>query len=328
MISKHPKARYCLQALAVIVLLFVTISYVRILYPRQDDTDETDSISNKNMVTIDYLSQSDGELSNFIRILKNMYQNIHPKQSLLRNEEAIMRTTPPECRKYFEEGRVSGIIEASQAQDWILYYNFFRGKTKGFYIDIGANAPQTGSVSYFFDRCLQWKGICVEAQPELAKNLREKRTCKVVNACIDSEASEVSFVKDGDHSRILKPDEIVTSGSVIRVKCMTLEQLLQENDVKYVDFMAMDIEGNEARVLDKFPFEKYSIDVINVENHRAPLRLNELLNDAGYWKITDTGTDDIYIKAIKILQPTTIEKHRNDFKYFARKSNLPARPYE
>ena len=47
-------------------------------------------------------------------------------------------------------------------QEWYLYHNFFYGKTKGTYLDIGAHKPFSLSNSAFFDKCLGWNGICVE----------------------------------------------------------------------------------------------------------------------------------------------------------------------
>ncbi len=53
-------------------------------------------------------------------------------------------------------------------------------------MDIGANNPKELSNTYFLEKCMGWKGICIEADPGLAAVLRAERACTVVNLCADS----------------------------------------------------------------------------------------------------------------------------------------------
>jgi hypothetical protein len=53
-------------------------------------------------------------------------------------------------------------------QDWFLFHNFFKhlgAQYRGVYVDVGANHPTEFSNSAFFDKCLGWRGVCIEPQP-------------------------------------------------------------------------------------------------------------------------------------------------------------------
>ena len=52
-------------------------------------------------------------------------------------------------------------------QDRYFDQRVFKGRRDGVYLDIGCNDGITGSNTYFFDRFLNWTGVCVEADPEM-----------------------------------------------------------------------------------------------------------------------------------------------------------------
>ena len=58
----------------------------------------------------------------------------------------------------------------SQAwQDWTMFHHYFVHENKttwgdGYYMDFGSNDPVVISNTLFFDKCLGWKGLCIEMQ--------------------------------------------------------------------------------------------------------------------------------------------------------------------
>ena len=48
------------------------------------------------------------------------------------------------------------------------------------YADVAANHFKRISNTYFYDRCLGWRGLCVEPNPRYHADLREKRSCELV----------------------------------------------------------------------------------------------------------------------------------------------------
>ena len=53
------------------------------------------------------------------------------------------------------------------SEDKYLNETFFKNKSDGVFIEIGAHNGIDGSNSYFFEKELGWKGICVEPIPEV-----------------------------------------------------------------------------------------------------------------------------------------------------------------
>jgi hypothetical protein len=126
---------------------------------------------------------------------------------------------PPECAAWLTSKTLLPGFTSQFGQDSTIYYNFFAGRLQagtppGFFVDIGANSPKELSNTYFLEKCMGWKGICIEADPGLAAVLRAERTCTVVNVCADSVRKDVSFVKDGSAGHIATSNE---EGSAVMV---------------------------------------------------------------------------------------------------------------
>jgi len=58
-------------------------------------------------------------------------------------------------------------------EDYILGY-VFKGQTRGFYVDVGANDPDDSSVTKYF-YLAGWRGINIEPIPELVEKLNTSR---------------------------------------------------------------------------------------------------------------------------------------------------------
>ena len=62
-------------------------------------------------------------------------------------------------------------------QDQFLNENFFKNKRNGIFVDIGAYDGIELSNSYFFEKHLEWKGLCVEPIPSVFNKLIKNRNC-------------------------------------------------------------------------------------------------------------------------------------------------------
>ena len=49
------------------------------------------------------------------------------------------------------------------------------------------------------------------------------------------------------------------------MKCLSLPRLLNESKIQHVGYMSVDIEGGEQAFLQHFDFERYRVDVLQVE---------------------------------------------------------------
>lgn len=197
-------------------------------------------------------------------------------------------------------------------QDQYVYENFFKDKKNGVFVDIGAHDGVTLSNTYFFEKNMDWTGVCVEPNPEVYESLKNNRKCLCVQGCIYDKKDSAPFLKisgwaemlsgivenyDPKHVKRIQWEIELNGGEseVIDVKCYNLTDLLLENDIRHVDYLSIDTEGGELGILQSIDFSQIDIDVIEVENnYQTPF--SELLEPLGYEKIGKKGPDEIYRK--------------------------------
>lgn len=132
-------------------------------------------------------------------------------------------------------------------QDHILYTEHYQlqarpGHFRGFYVDVGANAAEFISNTYFFDRCLGWRGICVEPNRHFHHNLLTHRTCELIPTCISDDASStVEFASEGVLGGIVETNKNAinyTRTRTERMRCVDLATVFKRSNVRHVDVRA------------------------------------------------------------------------------------------
>lgn len=190
-------------------------------------------------------------------------------------------------------------LHVSQAgQDYWVYGEVFDEKRRGFFLDVGAHDGLRFSNTFLLEKRYEWSGICVEGNPETYKKLVRRRGCVCVNACLDSEPSEVVFAKRDVLGGIVASDtdnREADAGDVVRMRTRTLESVLEEHKApREIDYLSIDIEGAEDRVLLGFDFDRYRFRAITIE--RPSPKLRALLAAKGYILIKELpGLDCFYI---------------------------------
>jgi len=161
-----------------------------------------------------------------------------------------------------------GVKHSYALNDLDLKLEPFIAKAGGFFIEAGANDGISQSNSLFFEKHYGWTGLLVEPIPELAARCRQNRPdCMVVNSALvpfDYTAATIemhacnlmSLVKgamkstEADLEHIARGCEIQQVESrEIRVPAIPLSQLLDQNGVREIDFLSLDVEGFELAVL-------------------------------------------------------------------------------
>jgi len=227
-------------------------------------------------------------------------------------------SAPKECAEFLAD--FSESFTSQYGQDSILYYNFWAGLLakgfQGFYVDLGSNQPKVISNTWFLDKCLGWKGLCIEADPVLSENLRKsERTCKVINKCASGERSTLPYVTENSGGHIAARGEKAD----VYVSCAPLSEILIENGIEHVDFLSLDIEGNEVLALAKSDWDSVPVELILVESAWSNEMLDMQLHDAGFWKVSDIAyLDDVYIRAPRLLKFFSENINRkNNWEYIA-----------
>jgi hypothetical protein len=79
----------------------------------------------------------------------------------------------------------------------------------------------------------------------------------------------------------------------IDVECDLFENIAQNTKI---DFLSLDTEGNELKILQTIDFDKFDIDVITVENNDYDYKFFNFIIPKGYQFVTRLGCDEIYKK--------------------------------
>lgn len=201
-------------------------------------------------------------------------------------------------------------------QDKFVNERFFKNYQEGVFVDIGAHNGMTYSNTYFFEKELGWKGICIEPMPERFAELRGCRSCICVQGCISDREGVDQFLMvtspfvntemlsgllhkyDPRHLERVDIECRLTGGSyqVIDVQCYLLNKLLEENNITHINFLSIDTEGGEFEILSSIDFSKFIIDVITVENNYNDPRYVPFLEEKGYDFITSLAQDFLFVR--------------------------------
>ncbi|WP_148042819.1 FkbM family methyltransferase [Pedobacter jejuensis] len=202
---------------------------------------------------------------------------------------------------------------SQSGQDEYLNKKIFKNKTKGFFLDIGANDGVTFSNTYFFEKNLDWEGICIEPLNYSFEKLALNRKSLNILGCVADFSGEGVFYEitgyaemlsglkskyDARHLKRIKNELEEHGGTLkeINVQCCILNEVLENNSVKKVDYLSIDIEGGELDVLKTIDFSNVDIHAISVENNYNDLGIYELMKKKGFKKVKNLGGDEIYIK--------------------------------
>lgn len=169
--------------------------------------------------------------------------------------------------------------QAGQDQ-WVL--EMTKNKRSGYFVDLGAYDGLNYSNTFYLEKNLGWNGICVEADPLNYKELTRNRNCLCENVAVNDYAGFVNFSSSDMGGKIVNSSDIV-------ITCDLLENILIRNQSpEFIDYLSIDIEGNEIKVLEKFPFNRWKFGLITVEHNlycegdSNKIRIMEILTNNGY----------------------------------------------
>ena len=153
---------------------------------------------------------------------------------------------------------------------------FFKNKKVGFYIDVGCNLPKSGSLTYSLYR-KGWRGIKVDISKRSIKLNKIHRNRDInLNISVGNEECLVDsyiFYENCSMNTVNKKFSKYTEESVnkkptiYKIPQKKLDNVLKENNVRKIDYLNIDVEGNESEVLGGFNIKKYQPSLISVEIH-------------------------------------------------------------
>jgi FkbM family methyltransferase len=146
----------------------------------------------------------------------------------------------------------------------------------GFYVDVGAHHPQRFSNTYFYYK-RGWRGINIDATPDSMKLFDEIRPDDINIECAISDTEEKltyymfnePALNSFDKELSIKRDKLANYNIIEEKEIYTkrLETILDKYLLKEVeiDFLSIDVEGFDFKVIQSNNWNKYRPKVVLVE---------------------------------------------------------------
>tara|TARA_B100000508_G_scaffold5606_1_gene4376 strand:+ start:8319 stop:9044 length:726 start_codon:yes stop_codon:yes gene_type:complete len=181
-------------------------------------------------------------------------------------------------RKRFSVGGFKTLSYSGDGEDQLIL-KYFKGKSNGVYIDIGAFHPKYISNTFLLYK-KGWRGINIDASSN-AIELFKKYRSEDINLNVGvSDTEEVMTYYNFSHSGVntfdakhaqKKSDQV---GNKLlgtkEIQCLPLKKILEENFNKLpsqeIDVLDIDVEGLDLQVLTSNDWEKYQPKMILVED--------------------------------------------------------------
>ncbi|MBD2392882.1 FkbM family methyltransferase [Cyanobacterium aponinum FACHB-4101] len=200
-------------------------------------------------------------------------------------------------------------ISYAQNFEDVLLNRIFREQNTGFYVDIGANHPVYDSVTKaFYER--GWRGINIEPVPQYYNLLKCDRTEDInLNIGISDEEGELTFCDLVDTGlstfdqemaeKLSKEDGFSMEKYTVKVK--KLADICHQYIHQPIDFLKVDVEGWEEKVIYSGNWQNFRPKVIIIEAtipnspQRKNTNISNFLHQYNYHHIYFDGLNDFYI---------------------------------
>ncbi len=198
------------------------------------------------------------------------------------------------------------MYNSEHGQDKWLNENIFKNKKNGVFVEFGAIDGLLTSNTLYFEKSLGWDGLLIEPIKSEFVKIDGNRKCFAENYAISDEAGHGEFMVYPDCigwsglTENMEPehlDRIRHNGGerrIIPVEMIRLDTLLDKYGMDEVDYMTIDVEGNEEKVIRSLDLKKYSIGIIDIENNFGRYDITDYMVGNGYKHIARLGVNDIF----------------------------------
>jgi len=195
-------------------------------------------------------------------------------------------------------------------QDLFVLY-FCKFKSDGYFVDIGASDGVAFSNSFILER-KGWKGIVSEPVDIWHKKLNQRNCIKDYRCVYDQSNLDISFshVKNNPMVSGITEDFAEDGNQKFRknfvtkkYKTVSLNDLLIEHKApKEIDYISIDTEGSENKILKSFNFDNFKVQIFTIEHNFVKEKrenVAKIMKENGYIGIFDhiSKHDDWFLKS-------------------------------
>lgn len=193
------------------------------------------------------------------------------------------------------KAKLKGILTNSYSGDGEdkFLMNYFKNKKNGFYVDIGAHDPLYLSNTYIFYK-KGWRGINIDPTPGIMVKFNKIRPNDINLEIPISDKKEIlkfNLNKEPSHNSFLNSVNVL---DIKEVETFTLNEIFDKyikSDIN-IDFISIDTEGFDYKVLTSFDINKYRPNVIIIENEDK--KIDSYLSKNEYVKLFKSRYNLIY----------------------------------
>ena len=181
----------------------------------------------------------------------------------------------------------------------IFVRRFFKDFKKGFYVDIGCYHPIKGSLTYHLFKN-GWNGLNVDLSQISIDLFNISRPNDInIRSAISNINGKTHYYENGIINQ--QNSLININENKIEIESYKLDTLLEKHNIEKIDYLNIDVEGNEFNVISDFSFSKYQPKLISIEDNFYDIKetlnsnIHDLLVKSGYFLASKYGVTCLYI---------------------------------
>lgn len=220
----------------------------------------------------------------------------------------------PEIKELLLKSEFSQITFAQFGED-IMMLPFFESHgllNDGFFVDVGAHHPFRMSNTAIYYNCFGWRGINIEANPEVIDEFNKHRGRDInINAVVSDDDNEVSFhifnhpaasTADKAALQLMLRNPAIEIANTVQMRPVTLASVLDTHlpAGQRIRLLSVDVEGYDLRCLRSNDWSKYRPISILVEDHGFRLgepggSTHSFLTDKSYELVSRCAVSNFYV---------------------------------
>lgn len=197
-------------------------------------------------------------------------------------KKTVLFFVPSPVKRVLGKLPVDGNLSYSQEGEDLILQRFLDYRPNGFFVDVGALHPSRFSNTYLF-YCKGWRGINIEAMPGSMELFNKIRPSDInIEKAISDKAEPLTFhifnepaLNTFSAEEAAKKDGLRDYKVIQKVELMTetlaniFDTFLAED--QKIDFLTIDVEGMDLRVIKSNNWEKYRPEYVLVEELESDL---------------------------------------------------------